>query len=181
MGTPQRFALRDVSSSSATRVSSAESSAGAAQFTPGKPMRVAWAGSCSRSSVAERDGRAVRASKTTRCSGSCQRCGRSFARMVARVAGPSMRGDSLLAGGAMQCAATKANSTAARFDEPEPTATDSKVKSKAPPGVHTHHTGAAGSQGGSRIRAIQRSSLSDIASNSDTRVSSAAWSSLAAK
>jgi hypothetical protein len=47
-------------------------------------MRVAWAGSCSRSSVDWRPGNAVSASKTTRCSGSCQRCARSCARIVAR-------------------------------------------------------------------------------------------------
>jgi hypothetical protein len=63
-------------------------------------MRVAWAGSCSRSSLASRPGNRVRASKTTRCSGSCQRCVRRSARMVvrfaARAAGSSMRGDRLL-------------------------------------------------------------------------------------
>jgi hypothetical protein len=91
-------------SNSATRVSIAESSVAAAkylsQFTSGKPMRVAWAGSCSRSSLAWRPGNSVRASKTTRCSGSCQRCVRSCARMAVRAAvraaESSMQGDGLL-------------------------------------------------------------------------------------
>jgi hypothetical protein len=48
-------------------------------------MRVAWAGSCSRSSVAFRPCSSVSASKTTRCSGSCQRWAWSFARIAARV------------------------------------------------------------------------------------------------
>jgi hypothetical protein len=105
-------------SNSVTRLSIAESSAVAAkyrsQFTSGKPMRVAWAGSCSRSSVASRPGNSVRASKTTRCSGSCQWCLRSCARMTvrlaARAAGSSMRDDWLLADGPLKCAATKPKS-----------------------------------------------------------------------
>jgi hypothetical protein len=84
----QRLGSRDVGSNSATRVSIGESSAVAAkyfcQFTSGKPMRVAWAGSCSRSSVPWRPGSSVSASKTTRCSGSCQRRARSSARIAAR-------------------------------------------------------------------------------------------------
>src|SRR5271156_6385318 len=49
-------------------------------------MRVAWAGSCWRSSATFRPGSSVRASKTTRCSGPCQRWARSCARIAGRAA-----------------------------------------------------------------------------------------------
>lgn len=79
----------DVASNSARSVSIAALSVPEAkywsQFTSGKPIRVAWAGSCSRRVADWSLGNKVSASKTTRCSGCCQRCAWSLARIAART------------------------------------------------------------------------------------------------